>query len=96
MNDLGKGRILVTGGAGFIGSALIWELNRRGYQNILVTDLLHQDEKWKNLVALRFSDYLEADELERKLSESRSISTTSKPSFTWVPVQQPRSVMRPT
>jgi ADP-L-glycero-D-manno-heptose 6-epimerase len=70
MNDLSKGRILVTGGAGFIGSALIWELNRRGHQNILVTDLLHQDEKWKNLVALRFSDYLEADELERKLAES--------------------------
>jgi ADP-L-glycero-D-manno-heptose 6-epimerase len=70
MTDLSKGRILVTGGAGFIGSALIWELNRRGYQNILVADLLHQDEKWKNLVALRFADYLEADELERRLAEN--------------------------
>lgn len=70
MTDLSKGRILVTGGAGFIGSALIWELNRRGYQNILVTDLLRTDEKWKNLVALRFADYVEADALQQRLAES--------------------------
>jgi ADP-L-glycero-D-manno-heptose 6-epimerase len=69
MSNLGKGRILVTGGAGFIGSALIWELNRRGLTNILVTDVLGRDEKWKNLVALRFADYLEADDLLARLAE---------------------------
>ncbi len=63
MTDLSKGRILVTGGAGFIGSALIWELNRRGIENILVADFLGSDEKWKNLVPLRFADYIEADKL---------------------------------
>ena len=63
MTDLSKGKILVTGGAGFIGSALIWELNRRGLSNILVTDLLGRDEKWKNLAPLQFLDYLEADDL---------------------------------
>ena len=68
MADLSKGRILVTGGAGFIGSALIWELNRRGFTNILVSDSLAQDEKWKNLVPLQFSDYLEGDDLLARLS----------------------------
>jgi len=70
MTDLSKGRILVTGGAGFIGSALIWELNRRGYTNILVADFLGRDEKWKNLPALRFADYVEADDLLQRMEDS--------------------------
>jgi ADP-L-glycero-D-manno-heptose 6-epimerase len=56
MTDLSKGRILVTGGAGFIGSALIWELNRRGLKDILIADFLRQNEKWKNLAPLQFTD----------------------------------------
>jgi ADP-L-glycero-D-manno-heptose 6-epimerase len=68
MTDLSKGRILVTGGAGLIGSAVIWELNRRGIDNILVSDRLRSSEKWKNLAALRFRDYIEADDLSTLLS----------------------------
>lgn len=55
-----KAKIIVTGGAGFIGSALIHELNRRGETNILIVDILGQDEKWKNLVPLKYADYMEA------------------------------------
>ncbi len=73
MTDLSNGRILVTGGAGFIGSAIIWELNRRGLTNILVTDVLGRDEKWKNLVPLQFADYLEADELLRRLDAIQDV-----------------------
>jgi ADP-L-glycero-D-manno-heptose 6-epimerase len=70
MTDLSKGRILVTGGAGFIGSALVWELNRRGWKNILIADFLGTDEKWKNLAPLQFADYVEADDLLERIRES--------------------------
>ncbi len=60
-------RILVTGGAGMIGSALVWELNRRGYENILISDRLATDEKWRNLAPLRFADYLDADDLLQRV-----------------------------
>ncbi|MDQ2711729.1 MAG: ADP-glyceromanno-heptose 6-epimerase [Acidobacteriota bacterium] len=75
MTDLSKGRILVTGGAGFIGSAIVWELNRRGVTNILVADILGRDEKWKNLVPLQFVDYLEADELLERLDSLKDVGT---------------------
>ena len=71
MNAL-SGRILVTGGAGFIGSALIWALNQRGYTNILVTDFLGKDEKWRNLVPLNFADYVEADEFRSRVATKGS------------------------
>jgi len=71
MNAL-NGRILVTGGAGFIGSALIWALNQRGYTNIVVTDYLGQDEKWRNLVPLKFDDYVEAGEFRTRLATKGS------------------------
>ncbi len=58
-----QGPLLVTGGAGFIGSALVRELNRRGFEDVTVADFLGTDEKWRNLVPLRFRSYLEADDL---------------------------------
>ncbi len=50
--------IVVTGGAGFIGSAIVWELNRRGEKEIVIVDELGTDEKWKNLVGLQFEDFI--------------------------------------
>ena len=59
--------IVVTGGAGFIGSAIVWHLNQRGYRDILVVDHLGESEKWKNLVSLRFEDYLDRYDFIEKL-----------------------------
>lgn len=64
------GRILVTGGAGFIGSALVWALNQRGHSDILITDFLGNDEKWRNLTPLKFADYVEADSLRDSLRKN--------------------------
>ena len=50
--------IVVTGGAGFIGSAIVWRLNQLGNDNILIVDELGIDEKWKNLTSLKFADYM--------------------------------------
>jgi ADP-L-glycero-D-manno-heptose 6-epimerase len=59
--------IIVTGGAGFIGSALVWRLNQKGERDILIVDHLDETEKWKNLVPLRFSDYLDRDAFLEKM-----------------------------
>jgi ADP-L-glycero-D-manno-heptose 6-epimerase len=61
MHDLTTGPIIVTGGAGLIGSAVVWSLNTRGIDDIIVVDRLDDSEKWKHLVALRYRDYVDAD-----------------------------------
>lgn len=67
MHDLTRGHVVVTGGAGLIGSAVIWALNLRGIDDIFVVDRLDTSEKWKNLVPLRFRDYIDADEFENRI-----------------------------
>ena len=59
---------IVTGGAGLIGSAMIWQLNRAGISDILAVDHLgNTTDKWKNLAPLRFDDYLERGDFRDKL-----------------------------
>ncbi|MEN9507477.1 MAG: hypothetical protein RLZZ621_40 [Gemmatimonadota bacterium] len=64
-------RVLVTGGAGFIGSACVWALNQLGIERIVIADRLGRDDKWRNLAAVRFDDYLEADDLFPMLEPGR-------------------------
>ena len=54
--------MIVTGGAGFIGSAIVWRLNQLGHDDILIVDRLDETDKWKNLPPLRFADYIDADD----------------------------------
>lgn len=41
--------LIITGGAGFIGSCLIAELERQGWEDIVVADTFGQDDRWRNL-----------------------------------------------
>lgn len=54
--------IVVTGGAGFIGSVLVHRLNGLGYDDILIVDELLNSDKWKNLQGLKFRDFYHKDE----------------------------------
>jgi len=63
--------IIVTGGAGFIGSALIAALNKRQIFDILVVDQLGTDQKWKNLRNLAFADYVEKDDFLELVVENK-------------------------
>jgi len=50
--------IVVTGGAGFIGSAFVAKLNDEGREDIIIVDELGTTENWKNLVKRRYADYI--------------------------------------
>lgn len=51
--------IIVTGGAGFIGSNIVKKLNERGIDDILVVDDLTDGRKCRNLQSLQFADYMD-------------------------------------
>lgn len=53
--------LVITGGAGFIGSVLLGRLNNLGRDDILVVDDLGQGKKWKNLAGKRYLDFIHKD-----------------------------------
>jgi ADP-L-glycero-D-manno-heptose 6-epimerase len=61
-NGRSAGRMVVTGAAGLIGSALVRHLNLTGADDLIVVDRLGTSEKWRHLVPLRFADYIDAED----------------------------------
>ncbi len=55
--------ILITGGAGFIGSVLAKKLNQLGHTDLVIVDKLEDSTKWKNLRGIKYLEYIHADEL---------------------------------
>lgn len=60
---------IVTGAAGLIGSGVVWGLNQRGIEDVLLVDHLGTSDKWKNLRALKYADYMEKDVFRDLLNE---------------------------
>jgi ADP-L-glycero-D-manno-heptose 6-epimerase len=68
MNRRARGRVVVTGGAGLIGSALVRQLNIDNVEDVIVVDRLGLSDKWRHLVPLRFADYLDAEEFFARIT----------------------------
>lgn len=62
--------IILTGGAGFIGSCFLKKLNDEGYNDILVVDRLGEADKWKNLVGKRFIDVMHRDVFREQMRKN--------------------------
>lgn len=68
--------IIVTGGAGFIGSNLVRELNARGERDIVVVDDMTDGHKFSNLVDCDIADYWDKDLLQQRLSSTLPFKPT--------------------
>lgn len=56
--------ILVTGGAGFIGSNIVKGLNNKGIEDIIITDNLTNGNKHKNLNRINFNDFIDKEDFD--------------------------------
>lgn len=62
-------KIVVTGGAGFIGSCIVRTLNDMGIEDIVIVDNIGSTEKWKNIVNKKYTEYINKMHFLQKLSD---------------------------
>ncbi len=65
--------IVVTGGAGFIGSNLVRGLNKDGISDILIVDNLKNSQKHLNLNTLKFLDFVDKNDFLEKLNKFEDV-----------------------
>ena len=66
--------IIVTGGAGFIGSNIVKTLNERGETDILVVDNLKNGTKFKNIADCEIADYMDKEEFIERVNNGESFA----------------------
>ena len=69
-------KFIVTGGSGFIGSAIVWRLNELGREDIVIVDRKDDAAKEKNLAPLNFADFVDADDIIARLYLNEKIFAT--------------------
>ncbi|MGL5965099.1 MAG: ADP-glyceromanno-heptose 6-epimerase [Fusobacteriaceae bacterium] len=69
--------IIVTGAAGFIGSAFIWKLNSMGIKDIIAVDKMRDGDKWLNLRKREYADWVDRDNLFTWLADSKNAKSVT-------------------
>jgi ADP-L-glycero-D-manno-heptose 6-epimerase len=62
---------IVTGGAGFIGSYMVYWLNKKGFDQIYIVDVLENEGKWKNLRGLKFKELITPECMQKEETKQR-------------------------
>lgn len=83
--------IIVTGGAGFIGSNIVKALNERGETDILVVDNLKNGTKFKNIADCEIADYMDKEEFIERVNQARTSPGKSTPYSMKGPARPPPS-----
>ena len=62
-------KVILTGGAGFIGSCILWKLNKEGYDKIIVVDEMNSSLKEKNVEGKKFLDFIDKNDFINKVGK---------------------------